>query len=217
MSYHAEISFKTIKPNELYSFFQKLKAETVKNLDAIAEDEFLYMPSVRNEHLYNDVRAAVKRDANEGWAKQVFTHRFFYLADHDLLGVFGVPNKAKQVFDKTIYFQNSCDQDYEFDEWKGVPVFEQIADKWANTTDQEVRRKYLETNSGSWDEDEPFDHGYYRRTYAYDEIWDMCSEYLWNEDSVVYISLFGFYDFYPVGKFVDKCKEKYEAWLKRER
>ena len=128
------------------------------------------------------------------------------------MGVFGVPDDVKQVFDASIYFQNSCDQDYEFNEWNGVPIFEQIANKWANATDDEVARKYLEENSSSWDDEEPLDNDYYRRTFAYDEIWDMCSEYLWNDDRVVYISLFGYYDFQPISKFVEKCKKHTQLW-----
>jgi hypothetical protein len=212
MSYHATISFKTVKPGEIYSFLQKFKEETVKNLDAVAEDEFIYMPSVRNEHLYEGVRKIVKRDADENWAKKVFTHRFFYLAEHDLFAVFGVPDAAQNVYDATIYFQNSCDQDYKFDTWKGVPIFEKIAEKWKNATDQEVENRYYSKNDGSWDEDEPLDHNYYRRSYAYDEIWDMCEEYLYNDEAVVYLSLFGFYDFQPISQFVQKCTAAYEAW-----
>lgn len=212
MSYNATISFKTVELSGLYHFFQKLKAETAKKINAIAVDEFLYMPSVRYEHLYKDTHSVVQNDADEAWAKGIFTHRFFYLAEYNLLGVFGVPNDVQQVFDANIYFQNSCDQDYEFETWSGVPVFEQVAEKWKNATDEEVRRKYTEEDDGSWDEEVPFDYDYFRRKYAYDEIWDMCEEYLFNEDSVVYVSMFGYYDFQPIIKFVKKCREEYKKF-----
>lgn len=216
MSYSASISFKTIDAKGMYAFFQKLKETATERIDKIAEDEFLYMPSVRHDHLYKDVRPIVVQDADKAWSKSaVFTMRFFYLAEHNLLGVFGVPSSVEEIFDATIYFQNSTDQDYEFDEWKGVPIFEQIAERWKTSTDEDVIRKYCEER-GMWDEDEgdiPID--YYRRTFAYEEIWGMCEDYMWSDNKAVHLSLFSYYDFMPIENFVVACKEKYAKWRKR--
>lgn len=208
MSYHATISFKTLRPHEIYPFFQKIKDSVCSNLDAIAEDEYLYMPSFRNAHLYEGGKDGVKQDANTAWAKGVFTMRFFYLAEHDLLGVFGVTDSVQDVFDDTIYFQNSCDQDYDFETWAKVPLFSAIAKKWADASDEDIEKKYGADRYGEMDENEPFDYGYYRRSFAYDEIWETCEGYLWHEEQVVYLSLFGFYDFEPLGKFVKLCEGK---------
>lgn len=211
MSYHAEISFKTIGITELYQFLQKIKDTASKHIDKIAEDEFLYMPSVRYDHLYKEVRSVVARDADEAWAKSaVFTMRFFYLAEHNLLGVFGVPSAVQECFDATIYFQNSTDQDYEYDEWKDVPIFAQIADRWKASTDEDVLRKYnADRNDDEMDTD---DFDYYRRTFAYEEIWAMCEDYMWNDNQAVHLSLFSYYDFQTIMQFVEACKEKYEQW-----
>lgn len=213
MSYHANISFKTIDANGLYPFLQEVKKTAIDRIEKIAEDEFLYMPSVRYEHLYKDCRAVVAKDADEAWARaSVFTMRFFYLAEHNLLGAFGVPSDVEECFDTTIHFQNSCDQDYEFGEWKGVPIFEQIAERWKTATDDEVRQHYND-DRGEYDEAEddfPFD--YYRRTFAYDEIWAMCEDYMWNDSKALHLSLFGYYDFEPIQNFVAECRERYEVW-----
>ena len=210
MSYHATISFKTLKTNEIYPFFQKVKKSVSDNLEKIAEDEYLYLPSIRYAHLYEGVRRVVEEEADEAWARNVFTMRFFYLAEHDLLGVFGVPSEVQEIFDDSIYFQNSCDQDYEFEEWSKIPPFAKIAERWRTATDDEVRDKYGADGYGEWDEGEDPDLDYYRRTFAYDEIWGMCEEYMWHDELAVHLSLFGFYDFLPRKKFVGFCKEKYE-------
>ena len=212
MSYGASISFKTIDADELYQFFQNIKHTASKHIDKIAEDEFIYMPSVRYKHLYNDVKGVIARDADEAWAKSaVFTMRFFYLADHNLLGVFGVPSAVKECFDATIYFQNSTDQDYEFDEWKNVPIFAQIAEKWKTSTDDDVLRKCNDERDDDEIDTDSLD--YYRRTFAYEEIWSMCEDYMWHDDKAVHLSLFSYYDFEPFMKFVEVCKEKYEQWI----
>lgn len=213
MSYHADISFKTLKSEEVYPFFQTLKKAVSHNIGEIAEDEFLYMPSVRYDHLYADVRPMVKRNVDEAWASRVFTMRFFYLAEHDLLGVFGVPTAVQSVFDDTIYFQNSCDQDYPFDEWAAVPVFAKIAEKWRTAAGESVLAKYAEERYGECD-DECVDLDYYRRTFAYDEIWGMFEEYMWDDALAVHLALFGYYDIVPT-RFVKACEEKYEAWKER--
>lgn len=212
MSYHADISFKTLKSGEVYPFFQTLKKAVSHNIGEIAEDEFLYMPSVRYEHLYTDAANMVKHNADEAWAKSVFTMRFFYLAEHDLLGVFGVPTAVRSVFDETIYFQNSCDQDYSFDEWAAVPVFAKIAEKWRTSADDTVKAECAE--KGYECDEDCGDLDYYRRTFAYDEVWGMFEEYMWDDELAVHLSLFGYYDIAPI-IFVAACKEKYEAWNRR--
>ena len=216
MSYNATISFKTVEQSEIYPFFQQIKECVRRNIEAIAEDEFLYMPSIRYEHLYSNERPVVRDDADRAWAKGVFTMRFFYLAEHNLLGVFGVPDAACDIFDDSIYFQNSCDQDYEFETWEKVPVFALIAEKWKSASDEAVKAKHTEERDGEWDEDEMPDLDYYRRTFAYDEIWALCSDYMWHDESAVHLSLFGFYDFMETKNFVAACHKKYKEWNKGE-
>jgi hypothetical protein len=214
MSYYAAISFKMLKHGEIYPFFQAFKKKVSHSISEIAEYEFSYMPSVRYEHLYADAPPAAKTRADEAWAKGVFTMRFFYLAEHELLGVFGVPTVVQDIFDKTIYFQNSCDQDYDFDEWAAVPVFAQIAEKWRTATDEAVKAKYIAERDGECDEG-CADLDYYRRTFAYDEIWALCEGYMWHDEQAVHLSLFGYYDFEPIGKFVKMCGEKWQDWLRQ--
>jgi hypothetical protein len=56
------------------------------------------------------------------------------------------------------------------------------------------------------------DSNYYRRDSAYDEIWKMCEGYLYNEDDVVYISMFGGYEIAEQIGFCEKCRDAYDKW-----
>ena len=211
MSYGCTIYFKNIKADDVYLFFQKIKERANSKADEIAKCNFLWMPSIRNNHLYKDIEAHIVDDIDASWVGNwLFKYRYFYIPQHELLGVFGLPDGFDDMFDNVSYFQNSCDQDYEFDEWKGVPIFEQIAEKWKCQTNEVVETHYSE-NYGAHDED--FDHDYYRRSFVYDEIWGMFEDYLYQDEKCVYLSLFGGYENYLLSAVVQKCKNYYAEWL----
>lgn len=218
MSYSAEINFKTVKEGELYAFLKQIKDTCKEKFDEIAEDNFIFMPSVSisNRRLLEGTSCEVKERVDRAWMQNsVFSYRFFYIPEHNLLGIFGVPNAVKGIFDLTVYFQNSCDQDYDFNKWRGVPIFEEIAKKWENASDSEVEEYYNKRYSWSFDKEECSDYDYYRRSHAYDEIWRMCETYLYHEEDVVYISMFGGYEIAEQVGFVHKCREAYEEWNKQ--
>ena len=212
MSYSCDISFKVIKEGDIYPFFQSFKKEVNSKFKEIAEDNKCWMPSIRNEHLYREIPDNVKEELDRAWAlNSMFKYRWFYLPEQQLLGVFSVDKHTQHLFDLTCYFQNSCDQDYEFEEWKGIPLFEEIAEKWKTASEEAVTARYKERD---WGEDlETSDYDYYRRTFAYEEIWAMCKQYLDNESKVVYLSLFGFYEGYLLGAFCHLCRKAYEEDL----
>lgn len=212
MSYNATINFKTVKEGEIYPFLKKIKDTCKEKFDEIAKSEFIYMPSIKNDYMLKNDSEWAKEQLDRGWMRNsVFSYRFFYIPEHKLLGVFGVPNEVEKIFDLTCYFQNSCDQDYDFEEWKGIPIFEQIAENWKNATNEEVYNTFEYPE----EHEEPIDYDYYRRSNAYNEIWKMCERYLYHEEDVVYLSMFGGYEIAEQKGFVHKCRKAYEEWQKR--
>lgn len=208
MSYSATICFKTIKYKELYKFFGSLKAFCKVNFDQIAKDNFIFMPTIDREHMLEQDSQYAKQQLDRAWMRDsVFTFRFFYLPQHNLLGMFNIPTIARRLFDATYFFQNSTDQDYDYDYWRGVPLFESIAEKWKNATDEQVIAAHKCPEEM---ESERFD--YYRKTFAYDEIWRICSDFLFSDDSVVNLSLFGTHEISEQIKFVHLCTTYYQEW-----
>lgn len=207
MSMSCEISFKTVKPDEVYRFFQQFKNETNKHLCEIAYDCGLNCPS-RYYSEYDRLPLKIKRDLDRHWAFRVFTYRYLYVPEHNLLGIFGIDDSVKSIFDCTIYFQDSCDQDYEFDEWKGVPIFEKISNKWKNASKDTVKAKYKEIFQDEWggNEDSEDDFEYYRRTFIYKEIWNMFESYFENDDKIVEISLYTDFESPIMSAFVRLCE-----------
>lgn len=199
MSYNCEISFKEIDSKDVYEFMCNLKKRVIENINSIAKDNFVYSPMVRYFHQsFKEMNSYAEREACYSWVKNCFTYRYFYFPEFNLLGVYGVPNCIKPMFDDTIYFQNSVDQDYEFSTWDKVKLFRDIANKWQYCTDS-----YMINNLGLNEDD---DIEYHRKSRCYSEIWDTyLSDTLFNDDSVVYFSCFGYHDLIHQQKFLDYC------------
>lgn len=216
MSYSCEISFKNLKPENVYDFLVEYKKAVSEHLEDIAKENVWYSPLLRHDFEYDWAKASYTnmsvdlRDKIDTWASKVFQFRYFYLPEHNLLGIFGVPDSVKEIFDNTIYFQNSTDQDYDFDDWKGVPWFEEIAVKWKNCSLDEL----VQTYNGIYGDDSDYHHMtnaeylsneeesiYYRKSFCYKDIWSSIEQYLFHDDGVVYLSLFGFYDAEPMRQF----------------
>ena len=211
MSYYATINFKTVKEGELYGFLKQIKDACKAKFDEIAKGNYIFMPSINKDYLLKNDSEYAKDQLDRAWMRNsIFSYRFFYIPEHNLLGVFGVP-EVEDIFDLTCYFQNSCDQDYDFEAWKGIPIFEQIAEKWKNATNEEVYKSFKYPD----EHEEPIDYDYYRRSFAYNEIWEMCEHFLYSEDDVVYISMFGGYEIAEQKGFVHKCRKAYDEWKKQ--
>lgn len=212
MSYSATICFKIVREGEIYDFLKQIKDHCKEKFNEIAEDEFIYLPSISKDYLLKNDSDWAKEQIDRNWMRNsVFSYRFFYIPEHNLLGVFSIPDAVKDIFDLTCYFQNSCDQDYNFEYWNGVPYFEFVAQKWRNATDEEVYKTFEYPD----EHEEPVDYDYYRRSNAYNEIWKMCEKYLYHEEEVVYVSMFGGYEIAEQIEFVQKCQKAYENWRKK--
>lgn len=216
MSYSCTICFKTIKPEDVYEFLANFKQETIKHFDDIAESEYMWHP-ISKDFRFEDIDEAVKDREymykGADWAKEyVFKHRYFYLPKLNLLGMFSVDKSLHYLFDNVSYFQNSCDQDYDFEDWKGIEEFERIAHNWSISTDEQVEKRYYACEYPS-ENDKIDDYDYYRRSYAYEDIWDLVGRFLEDDKSVVYLSLFGGYELFEMTQFSATCMKKYQNWV----
>lgn len=202
MSYSCEISFKEINPEDVYNFLVALKNKLIDNIENIAKDNYIYAPFVRYQHKpYTKLENYSDIECNNSWVKQVFTYRYFYLKEYNLLGIYGLPSSVQHLFNDTIYFQNSTDQDYDLTNWDKIKLFKDVADKWKNCTNNYI----IQTQ----DCDEDDDIEYNRKSGCYSEIWNTyLKDTLFNDNSIVYLSCFGSYDLLYIHQFLYNC-EKY--------
>lgn len=160
-------------------------------------------------------------NASNNWVCNLFTFRYFYDTEYHLLGVFGVPNAVKDLFDASIEFQNSGDQDYEASHWHGVKEFEEIYGKWITKDVDEIKEIYNENYSPfNFDKEypDPIDASeqlaYFRKSFAYEEIWKRYQGELYNNEDAIYFSCFSANNLFVFDKFLVHCFT-YAKWLKK--
>ena len=160
----------------------------------------MYCPTVRWLHRsYADLNDYNSRDWCMHWARNLFSYRYMYIPEVQLLCVYGVPGIVQDLFDDTIYFQNSVDQNYDYSTWDKIDLFKEVARKWQAFTDAGVRERLHLDNDDDLD--------YHRKSACYNEIWNnYLKQSLYDEDSVVYVQLFGYYDVDVLTKFIVTCE-----------
>lgn len=115
-----------------------------------------------------------------------FNITFVYYPELKLLGC---TNPAfPKVFPKakTLYFQNSCDQNYDREDWKNIKALNAIYDKWTTCSREDI------IATGHWELEEIVndeDLDYCRKTLAYYAIEELLGiqSYLYGKDDDAYI------------------------------
>lgn len=227
MSYNCTISFTHIAPEDVFTFMTDLKKACTERLEDIAKDEYGYCPFVRNSLLverdFAKITKAQKEEA-KAWAHNLFKWKFFYNQELSLFGMMGLPNALHDLFDGTVYFQDSTDQDYDEKAWKGIRVFEVLYSKYMQFSDDYVEQIYNSKRDVPFKEMMKDEHpdatpeeikktlDYYRRTFCYDKIWSYLSQYLWDESATVFMSVYGAYEIQEIYSFIKFCHQQEIEW-----
>ena len=160
MSYFCTASFKKISNdiNELYDFFSQLKTYASNPAVAhdIIEDNQYYCPLVRMDLTNIYKMDAYRLPELEYWIIRLFTFKWRLVTydDATFLCMLGVPTQLQSLFDGSVYFQNSTDQDYELDECP-LDTFKQIYDRWQNASREQVM-KFIECDDDDFEDEDDF-------------------------------------------------------------
>lgn len=213
MSYWCKISFKEINAEDIQDFFVDMKKKARERYEISVKNNYNYSPMHKDvfyknpEDITTELYLTKYKTEQEDWARKVYTYRWFYIKEHHLLGVFGVGSELEDCFDSTLSFQDSCEQDYDFEYWDKVKLFKDIAEKHKNDTWEEVDPE----NDYEKNERTDTELEYLRKSAAYGEIWDTyLDDKLYDSNKGIFISLFGpFYDDWEfIGKYSISCYKK---------
>lgn len=187
---------------------------TEKNIRKTIMDNRYYIPSVRTGYIADEEsknrRANVLADtADRYWLEALFTFRFLYWEEHKLLGIVMMPpENASKKWPLSVYFQNSCDQDYPLSDWKegNIPFFMNAVAKAENYTEKEIRAKVdYEIEDDNLE--------YFRRSVCYDDIFEALALDPWLYDHYADVP---FVTFALQGIQNEAERYRYLQWLKSE-
>lgn len=229
MSYYAKISFKYMNSQDIIPFLKKFKETYIKRIPEVAKENYVFCPVIRKNLNFPNSLSELHKDKFEilnclSWVKDCSRFKYFYDDKFALLGVVGVPDCLNDLFDASIAFQNSGDQDYEQDAWCGIKDFEDIYAKWIAKDDNKVIDWYNAKHDFSFDKDysEPIEKSegliYWRKAFAYQEIWERYENEIFDDTNAIYFSLFGAYESSELYKILRFCltegNKKLKEWEK---
>lgn len=174
MSYAFNMCFvdhPVITEGEAYAWFiemvRKLMADTSITSAMLNDNRYYIGNCLRRIGITESNAPERKHDAGlafEYAVEQIFKFNAVYWPEHQLLGfVMGddIPEHLNEDV-TSVYFQNSCDQDYEFDVWSNnIALFKQMKDSVQSATETELR-------GNDWDYS---DLDYIRRSVLYQRIY----------------------------------------------
>lgn len=187
MSYGFEMYFKQVKSKEeAFDFAMSIMKNIFENAEERIKNARFYIPS------YPEMKE--NRTTDEYWLYSVFTESFTYWEKENLLGMFGVtlPKSTIKMFDASVYFQDSTDQDYDLETWDdNILYFKKIIDtvsgmskddllnvimeRWGYDKENEVELLEMKENIEK-------DPEYYRNSAIYSIIFDELDLELWMDD-----------------------------------
>ena len=227
MSYSCSISFKKMDAKDVFPFLKEFKKYLDEHMEEVAKENFHYCPIFRKRIETAPKMSELPKEELEeakNWVMNgIFKFRYFYDNERGQLGIYGVPGCADKLFDGSVYFQNSTDQDYTRKEYEGIKEFEEIFDHWYSMDEktffteyykkygQSLDREYMdEEEKGTKRYEEKFE--YIKRSMIYDEIWRPISDTLFDDESALYLSLYGSYDISKQYAFIRHCYNEQEKW-----
>ena len=168
MSYHIDLSFKAVESREeamdLGVRFSRMVAES-PYADKLIHDNICYaIRQCSGDESGNTMR---------GWLYSLFNVQLWYWPQHKLVAIIGRdwPDACMEAFGLQPHeFQNSCDQDYEFESWPDMEFFQKEI-SGAKTMDLDLE-EYGEC-----------DEGYARRSALYGNIYDALGLHDWELDN----------------------------------
>lgn len=173
MSYAFTITFKEIGREELGGYLLELMGFNKSHADEILSKNASYIPSIRDNWTNPNIpnySASGWRRADREWAQNLFTTRFLYWPEKLLIGIVGTVQKGFDASLVEVYFTDSTDQDYPFESWSGISLFEKIVEECKNADVQAIRNACPGLFFPDLEIREEID--YFRRTMAYKRIYD---------------------------------------------
>ena len=124
MSYSISLAIKEMPKENMMDFINEFKQKMLKPENAQKEIElnYIYCPYIRLTYFMEEKCKGCKKAMEEitnYWIRSLFEFKFCYIDEIGCLVCVLSQESPKEIcdmFDTFVYFQNSCDQDYDYKE-----------------------------------------------------------------------------------------------------
>lgn len=189
MSYGISVSFKNCEEKDVYKHIEDFSHLVKKYKFDIIKENGWFLPFGECDDTYEETKNIfyVKKLIKD-WIRDLFNYHIYYSAKIKSLCIVWNNyhtkiDEIKKWFDGYVYFQNSCDQDYDYSEWEFNEQFKQyISDvEFLRDNDRQFKKLYKEITGYKFNEchDSRKVTDYDRRTLVYemcykdvDAIWE---------------------------------------------
>lgn len=184
MSYRIDVSFKNCEKNEVYDKIKEFTELVKQNATQIISNNIWLVGISNLKQIYEKNNNAWDvKDKIREWLTKLFSFHIYYAENIKSL-CFVFSNNIdvfNQWFDGYVYFQNSCDQDYGYSEWRFNDKFKQYIEDVEFTDKDQLSKLYKEVTGYEINDDEDceIDYNYIKRKLVY----SMCYkeiEPIWN-------------------------------------
>ena len=172
MSYRLDLSFKNCEPNAIYKHLEEFEDLLLKNAEEYIKQSLCFVRlDSEQDRWYNTEQV-------DKFIATLFKHHIWYCKEIQSLCIVWGSN-VKEIdnwFDGYVYFQNSTDQDYDYETWDFNAMFKGIKENIKNMNREDFIKKYNELFPDYWEEDEdiPEDLDYHRKS----AIYEMCEKFI---------------------------------------
>lgn len=166
MSYRLDLSFKNCKSQDVYKNICEFQNLLLKNAVKYIKDNLIFVRiNEDKDRFYNNEQV-------DKFIATLFKHHIWYCEEIQALCIVWGSN-VKEIndwFDGYVYFQNSTDQDYDYETWEFNEKFKSIREYIQNMSREDFVKKYNELKPFYWQEDEdvPEDIDYHRKSAVYE-------------------------------------------------
>ena len=189
MSFSFGMFFKEISQADVLPFVNEVCNELANHTNEFIEQSKYCIPSFRDEELSD------KTDWY--WLNTLFEIQFVYWPEKELIGLCGndYPGKIKDMFSGHVLFQNSTDQDYAYDVWPQINLFQKHVYESVTLDKESIMKKYADVNNDYSEEElkecfgSDYSSNYYRRTLVFDAVYKELAldDWLWGKDNPSFI------------------------------
>lgn len=184
MSYRIDVSFKNCEEKDVYKNLEEFVNLIKKNNKEIIKQNMYYLPFAKLREIYKETqdRWEVEDEIRE-WLRKLFKYHIYYNSNIKsicIVGDFeGIP-EIKSWLDGYVFFQDSCDQNYEYKTWEFNSKFKEYVNKAKSLSSKAFRKEYHNLSGHDFPKGARVTN-YYRKSYVYDlcykevePIWDSC-------------------------------------------